>query len=575
MADPPVPRPAPTANGTLAKTPLLHLILYALDKRLTGTIEVLSPDKRSAAILFAEGRPAKARTSDPVAHLGRVLREMGLVNEEQLTRSLADLAREKAAGKRLHGQLLVASGAIDEAKLQAGLVEQMSRKLRHVAAMPPETAYAYYDGFDALRGWGGEDDAGCDPLPFLRAMLRESPPVEQMRKALDHVTASPLRIARNAEVARLRLSSEESYAVDLLRLRPMKASEIAKAARLEEAAAEQLAYLLLATKQVDVLKPSSSSPPSSRRTSRTPPPASPSGTPPAAASSPPGGTTASRPPSIRVGSPPADLSPALAERWMEIASRAATIDRADYFMMLELSRDATADNVESAFLGLAKRWHPDRLPADLAPVRDACSRVFARMSEAHTTLADGERRARYMKLLAEGSGSPAMQESVAKVLEAARDFQKAEICFKRNDVAQAETFCRQAVEADATQPDYQALLAWLLALKPENQTPEKTMQSIKMLDRALSLSNRCEKAFYWRGMLYKRVNKPELAAKDFRRAYDLNSRNIDAAREVRLHNMRGGRRSSPPPAARASSTPPKAEEAPKGGGIFGRLFKTP
>ena len=124
-----------------------------------------------------------------------------------------------------------------------------------------------------------------------------------------------------------------------------------------------------------------------------------------------------------------------------------------------------------------------------------------------------------------------------------------------------------------------ALFAWLNALKPENQSPEKTQESIKMLDKAASLSNRCEKAYYWRGMLYKRLGRNDMAAKDFKRVVDLNPRNIDAAREVRLHQMRGGGGSTPPPPpslARKSPLPPKPDETrpkPKNGGLFGRLFK--
>jgi tetratricopeptide (TPR) repeat protein len=268
--------------------------------------------------------------------------------------------------------------------------------------------------------------------------------------------------------------------------------------------------------------------------------------------------------------PPAGLAAELLERWNEITARAATIDRADYFMMLDIARDATKDDVESAFFALAKRWHPDRLPAELAPVREACSRVFSRMSEARATLADDEQRARYMGLLADGSGSPETQETVAKVVEAAQNFQKAEVLFKRNDLAQAEAFCRLALEADPTQPDYVALMAWLMALKPESQSPEKTLFCIKTLDKAIAMNARCEKAVYWRGMLYKRLGRIELASKDFKRVAEINPRNIDAAREVRLYNMRvGGRASSPPPPAARPGSP----EEPQKGGLFGRIFK--
>lgn len=544
-----------------------------MEKKLSGTIELFAPDKRSAVLLFAKGEPTKVRTSDAVAYLGQVLFELGLIEEERLNRSLAELAKLKSAGSKLHGALLVESGAIDGVKLRAGLAEQIGRKLRHAAGMPPDTAYAYYEDFDALRGWGGGDSVGVDPVPYLWGMLREYTPWEHVHAALAKVAASPLRLARGADVARLGLAPEEAAAAELLRLRPLRGGDLAKTASLNERTAQLLAYLLLVTKQVDVLPPVESMPPSKARASG-PPPISMASRQPT-----PRPSAAPVPPKSPAPPTPAALSPELAERWKEITDRAASIDRADYFMMLDIARDATHEDIETAFFALAKRWHPDRLPPELAPVRDACSRVFARMSEAHTTLGDEEQRARYMKLLAEGSGSPEMQETVAKVIEASQNFQKAEVFLKRNDLAQAEAYCRQALDADPMQADYLAMHAWLFALKPENQSPEKTLDSIKLLDKAASLNNRCEKAYYWRGMLYKRLARGDMAAKDFKRVADLNPRNIDAAREVRLHQMRGGGRGSTPPppqAQKKSPVPPKPDgDSPGKGGLFGRLFKKP
>jgi tetratricopeptide (TPR) repeat protein len=627
MGDSTTNRPAPAANGTLAKTPLVHLLVYALEKKLTGTIELFSFDKR-AAILFTDGQPAKARTSEPVAHLGRVLYDLGHLTDEQLNRSLAALAKAKEGGTMLHGQLLLAQGLIDAAKLRSGLREQLARKLHHVAAMAPETKYAYYDGFDVLQGWGGDGD-GIDPVQLLWGMLLEYAPWEHVSAALERVSSSPLRLVRGSGLERLRLKKEELAAAELLSARPMCASDLAKAARLNERTAQLLAYLLLVTKHVDVLPPVDPASEARERTqtqtvsvrpseakerapaqtvsvrpseARERAPAQTVSVRPSEARertftqtasvrpsemrertrtsttpAPPGAarrmTPSAQPTSIAMPQPPPNLAPDLAERWHEINERAATIDRTDYFVMLGVARDATHAEVESAFFALAKRWHPDRIPPELAPVRLACSRVFARMSEAHGTLTDDEHRDRYMRLLADGSGSPETQATVVKVLEAATNFQKAEVCLRRNDLVQAETFCRKALEDDATQPDYLAMLAWLVALKPESHTPEKTSESIQMLERAIAMSDRCEKAYFWRGMLYKRVGKSELAVKDFKRAVDLNARNIDAAREVRLYHMRGGRRSSkPPPPKRSTPAPSKPDESVKPG-ILGRLFK--
>jgi len=577
MGDPPANRPELAANGTLAKTPLLHLLLYVQDKKLSGTIEFITADKTgTAAVHFQGGEPAKARISAPVAYLGSVLRELGYLTEEQLTRSLAELQAAKAKGRALHGQLLLEQRVIDRVKLEAGMREQLARKLEHIASMAPTTMYGFYDGFDGLPGWGMETDRGFDPRPMLRGILQRNPPTEHVAAAVARMGSSQLRLSKTCDLGRFGLDERDRATVEILRTHSMRLADLPAASGLPEADVQALLYLMLATKQIEVLRSGEASavpvsltagPRPAGGVSTVSPPRIPSRSSFAAVSS----------PVASAGPPPPSLAPDLAARWNEIVERAASIERAEYFMMLDIARDATRDEVESAFLALAKKWHPDRLPPQLAPVRDACSRVFARMSEARTTLADESRRTRYMELLADGSGSPESQETVAKVIEAATDFQKAEVYFKRNDLGQAETWCRKAVGADPTQAGYHALLAWLLALKPESQSPEKTLECIKMLDRAIALNKRSEQGHYWRGMLYKRLGKDDAALRDFKLVVSVNPRNIDAAREVRLHQMRGGGSTSsaddPGTSPRTSSRPGAKESAKPG--LLNRLFKKP
>jgi tetratricopeptide (TPR) repeat protein len=522
MGYPLTTRPEPAATGTLARTPLIHLLLYFLEKKLSGTLELASPDGRTAALLFEEGRPC---------------------------------------GGLMGGAAQSGGG---------GILEVM----RHVAVLPVEATYAYYDAFDGLQGSAPDerrDSSGAlDPLGMIWPLLQENPPRSHIDAALARIGGSSVRLVRGGEVGRLGLAREHGSAVELLAVKPMGLSEFSAISGLGDGPSRLLIYLLLVTKQVEVATVSSARV-ASFRAGTLPPVAS---TPPQRHSSRPSMLSGPRRSLPSIASMPPDIAPELAVRWKEIVDRAATIDRADYFTMLDLARDATQDEVETKFLALAKQWHPDRLPADLEPVRDACSRVFSRISEARATLTDGELRARYMRLLADGSGSPETQETVAKVVEAATNFQKAEVCFRRNDYVQAEAFCRKAIEADPTQPDYLALLAWLIALKPENQSVDKMRDALQMLDRAIGMSAKCDKAYFWRAQLYKRMGKPDAALRDFRRVIELNPRNIDAAREVRLHWMRGGRPSSSerpaaPPRPAGSSRPPEAAKA----SLLDRLFK--
>jgi curved DNA-binding protein CbpA len=593
-------RPQPAASGRLDKTPLLHLLVYAMDKGLTGSLELSTVSGgENAAILFYKGQPAKVRTSQPVVYLGQIVLEAGLLDEARLHQTIA----LKAQSGKLHGQILLEARILDQAQLANALRTQLGRKLVHLLTLPDDSTYGYYDGFDALHGYGGPELTPLDPLPFIWGVIRESPPWEHVNVALTKLGAHCLQLAPTAEIARFGFDAKEQAAVDLIRSRPARLTELTAPNLLSPRVAQLLAYCLLITKQVAIVRSASKEAASpaaaaarfgaaetttgiskissgisgisvtpsgvnmsafapSKAPSRTPPPQIVQPTKPSVAPSP--KPAAKRMSKAPPKDPPPELSAPLKQRWKEILERAQYIDREDYFVMLDIAKDAPTTEIQKAFFDAAKVWHPDKLPPELREVRDACARVFARMSEAHATLSDAEKRQRYMEIMKDGGGTPEAQETVAQVLEAAGVFQKGEFFFKRGDYPQAEALCRQAHEMDPTQADYLALLAWIEALKPENQEEARTTASIAKINAAIKLNAKCERAFFYRGMLHKRLNSEIPAVRDFRRAAELNPHNIDAAREVRIYEMRSG---GGKPGSKGGA------DGEKSGGLLGKLFK--
>src|ERR1051325_5510207 len=63
--------------------------------------------------------------------------------------------------------------------------------------------------------------------------------------------------------------------------------------------------------------------------------------------------------------------------------------KADYYQVLEVQRDASADEVKRAFRRLAMQYHPDRNSEPGAEAR------FKEINEAYEVLSDPERRATY------------------------------------------------------------------------------------------------------------------------------------------------------------------------------------
>ena len=208
----------------------------------------------------------------------------------------------------------------------------------------------------------------------------------------------------------------------------------------------------------------------------------------------------------------------------------------DYFALFGLPKTASAEDVKRAFVAAAKQWHPDRTPAGLEDLRSVFAEVFARLDEARQILSDAAKRQAY---LAEGAPPPASQTKIpaGATTEAQLEYRKAEAFLKRSDLAQADQHARRAVQLAPKNHDFQAMLLWIQASKPD-ATPERLRGVLADLDKICAKDETCERAFHYRGTIRKRLDMIPQAMSDFTKAAELNPHNVDAAREVRLYRMR-------------------------------------
>ncbi|MEM9195536.1 MAG: DnaJ domain-containing protein [Myxococcota bacterium] len=512
--------PAPIAEGNLRTTPFAHVLIYVLGKGMNGTLVVWpEPDaegnrpRGQHRLLFANGLPIAARY------------------------------RERAT-------------AIDR-----GMLELFTLV---------DAPYAFYDQ-DLVGDSQTVLKGRVDSLAIIAAALRGSARTDAVEAVLQGLGEDPLRIRHGAELDRFRFERGEQAFIDMVRAAPASATQII-AEWGDARMARRLLYLLAITRSVEpaISEPapsnsyieevfqdmpvpsempaddlgSSSVPPARPASSAAPAPASGA---PAAASSVPHASDSRRQLEAPEDPPeaPEDLSPELKDRWKKLADRARRLDRQNFFQILGVSRDGDEDAVQDAYVVMVKSVHPDRLPAELAPLKPWAENLFHFATRAKETLTSPTQRAEYVRSVQAGGGTPASERKVNAIVQAALDYQKAEVLFRRKEWDAALELLEGAVELNPDEGDFYAMEAWILFNKYKGDSAP-FRRILDALDRALELRPQSDSAHFYKGMVLKRQGLGRKSLTHFRKAAELNPRNLEAVREVRLATMRGTRTSTPP-----------------------------
>jgi len=555
-------RPAPSAGGTLASRPLVHLLVYARNRRLTGSLELRAEDGRSGTIALWRGKIRDARTQPPAAYFGSVAYELGHIDTATLDATLLEISKTK----RLHGEILVERGALTPALRDQILTEQMCRKIHQLFSFPPDATFAFYEE----RPSAEEPAFTLDPIRPAWLGLRSSPPTESVREVLGRFEKSPLRLSNEGPVSRAGLDADELALCDALTWKPMTVAQLRATTRMPSARVDLLLYLLVITKCAEPAPATTSSPAvpaaaavpavsPANAISVPKPPASQPSMPAARTSSIPSMAAAKRTsesgeirvsmsfkvpsaPAIRAssGSSPrvvAQLAPVFSPADLGavgIAHRASTIASEDPFTVLGIPEGANEEMARAAYFRLSKHWHPDRLPVDLAPFRIEVEKVFEHMTRAHRTLTDPDLRRDYLEGGKDGASRASGAAAARPRAEVLRDIDQA---LAKREFHAAEAASRQLASADSDDCEAQALIAWSSALAGE--ASEETLRAaLPLLDKAVNGDRQCERALYYRGMVHKRLGGTAAAFRDFARVVSLNPKHVDAQREVRIFEMR-------------------------------------
>ena len=80
--------PEAIATGDLQSTSFGELLASAYQRNLSGSLVVAESAERRHCVVFSKGCPAKVQLCDAVEHLGVVMMELGLIDQDQLGQAL-------------------------------------------------------------------------------------------------------------------------------------------------------------------------------------------------------------------------------------------------------------------------------------------------------------------------------------------------------------------------------------------------------------------------------------------------------------------------------------------------------
>ncbi|RME50063.1 MAG: hypothetical protein D6795_10730, partial [Deltaproteobacteria bacterium] len=245
----------------------------------------------------------------------------------------------------------------------------------------------------------------------------------------------------------------------------------------------------------------------------------------------------------------AELRRMIVEKYRDLESK-------NYFEVLGLTQEATEAEIKSAYHRLAKEFHPDRFFGKVSgDIKAKVEEIFRKISDAYNVLSDPNGREDYLASLGEKAKKKRVDkvaEEVKTILKAEQSFQRGlEFLSMRNFPKAVEQF-KIAYKCRPQEADYLAHLGWATFNLPmrehdgtkrdkelaEEEWEDNRFRGREMVDRAVKMNPRNDKAYVFLGHIYKQIGQREYAFRQYEKALIVNPNCVDALRELRLMKMK-------------------------------------
>jgi HD-GYP domain-containing protein (c-di-GMP phosphodiesterase class II) len=251
---------AATARGTLGRTPLAHLLVYVLDRRLTGTLVLTAPEEMGIqhGIYFASGAPLRIWMPPGVTSLTKVLVMLGHLQASMLDDPLLSIVGEHEAALEAE---LVRQGWVSQSQVTEARELQLRQGMEFLFRLPARTEYAFFADTDLIEGHTGAIVGRVSPLELLVAGLRARGEDGTSQRVLERLGTAPIALAAGARADGYGFDLDESSAFEAIALSAPSLAQLMQNPLLDPDAARRVVYVLLLTRALALSGKGSERPP--------------------------------------------------------------------------------------------------------------------------------------------------------------------------------------------------------------------------------------------------------------------------------------------------------------------------
>jgi curved DNA-binding protein CbpA len=424
-------------------------------------------------LFFQDGFLVYAKTNHSTELLGEVLLRMGKLSKEDHAR-----IDEYIEPKKSIGAVMVEKGLITKEDLQEGLIYQMREIVLNMFSVF-DAEFRFLDKSDF-------EEQVFDAKLKVPLLIEEGVRGMKFDPALETFFAHKTPFPKSIDLY-LRLNEEERELYEMIK-GDSTAAEILESSPMNPEFFWKSLYLLYCLDLVDL---------KTVRTEKTPPPA-------------------------KKEKPEPGLSEE--EKLTEVHAFHETLENATYYQILDVTNDASQEDLKKSYFRLARKFHPALFSRDLpAETIQKIDIVFDHITKAYQTLSDAKAKEEYDKQL----DSPQTDEGRNKAKEGEKRFRQGKTLFDQARYEEALVFLEQSVRLSRDKAKYFQLLAMT-----QSKLPIYRKEAEKNFIRATKLEPWNAEAYVGLGVLYRKEGLHVKAKKQFEKALQIDPDHKIALREI-------------------------------------------